>query len=139
MKILDTDTLTHLFEGHKRTVERFRQETEEVATTIISRIEILQGRFAMLLKSADGQEMRRAQRLLDEAEERLTEIPKVIPIDEAAADEFDRLCQNKKLKKIGRADLLIAAITLAHDATLVTRNLKDFRQVPGLRVENWVD
>ena len=28
--------------------------------------------------------------------------------------------------KIGRADLLIAAITLAHQATLVSRNLKDF-------------
>jgi tRNA(fMet)-specific endonuclease VapC len=49
------------------------------------------------------------------------------------------LRQNKKLKKIGRPDLLIAAITLAARGTLVTRNLKDFRLVPGLRVENWAD
>ena len=41
--------------------------------------------------------------------------------------------------EIGRADLLIAAIVLTHRATLVSRNLKDFRQVPGLRVENWAD
>ena len=40
---------------------------------------------------------------------------------------------------MGRADLLIAAITLANRATLVTRNLKDFRQVPGLQIENWAD
>jgi len=26
-----------------------------------------------------------------------------------------------------------------NDATLVTRNLKHFRQVPNLKVENWVD
>ena len=41
MKVLDTNTLTHLFEGHPRVVQRFEQETEEVATTIITRIEIL--------------------------------------------------------------------------------------------------
>jgi predicted nucleic acid-binding protein len=43
------------------------------------------------------------------------------------------------LKQLGRADLLIACIALAHDATLVTRNLRQFRRVPKLRVTNWVD
>jgi tRNA(fMet)-specific endonuclease VapC len=69
----------------------------------------------------------------------LAAIPRVVSIDGRVALEFDRLRQNKKLKKIGRADLVIAAITLANRATLVTRNLKDFRQVPGLQVENWAD
>ena len=75
----------------------------------------------------------------DATVENLARVPNVIPIDGPAADEFDRLRADKKLKKIGRADLLIAAITLANRATLVTRNLRDFRQVPGLQVENWVD
>ena len=57
----------------------------------------------------------------------------------AAAVEFDKLRRNKRLKKIGRANLLIASITLAHRATLVTRNLRHFRQVPGLNVESWID
>ena len=34
---------------------------------------------------------------------------------------------------------MIAAITLAHRATLVSRNVKDFRRVPGMQVENWAD
>lgn len=34
-------------------------------------------------------------------------------------------------------DRLIAAHALSHDLTVVTRNEKDFVDVPGLKVENW--
>lgn len=139
MKVLDTDTLTHLFQRHPRVVARRQLETEEIATTIVSRIEILQGRFSTLLKAADGSELQCAQQWLDETLENLAKIPKLLVVDAASANEFDRLRANKKLKKIGRADLLIAAITLANKATLVTRNEKGFRQVPGLTIVNWVD
>jgi tRNA(fMet)-specific endonuclease VapC len=76
-----------------------------------------------------------AQQRLEETERDLERFT-VLDVAPAAA-EFDRLRENKKLKKIGRGDLLIAAIALAHRATLVTRNLKDFVQVPGLQMENW--
>ena len=36
-------------------------------------------------------------------------------------------------------DLKIAAIALAHDALLLSANLRDFQAVPDLRVENWLD
>jgi tRNA(fMet)-specific endonuclease VapC len=35
-------------------------------------------------------------------------------------------------------DLKIAAIALVHDALLLSANLRDFRKVPGLRVESWL-
>jgi tRNA(fMet)-specific endonuclease VapC len=91
-----------------------------------------------VLKAADGEQLLRAQEWLRRTEDDLTRF-RVIPLNAAAGAEFDQLRMNKKLKKIGRADLLIAAITLANRATLVSRNLKHFRQVPGLQVENWVD
>src|SRR5262245_46548577 len=139
MIVLDTDTLTLFLHDHQRVVERLDAETDTIAITIISRIETLQGRFATLLKAADGAELQRGQERLDQAERDLARIPLVLPIDADSAAEFDGLRENKKLKKIGRADLLIAAITLANRATLVTRNLKHFRLVPGLQVENWAD
>jgi predicted nucleic acid-binding protein len=35
-------------------------------------------------------------------------------------------------------DLKIAAIVLIHDALLLSVNLRDFQQVPNLRVANWI-
>jgi tRNA(fMet)-specific endonuclease VapC len=140
MYILDTDTLSHLSAAHPRVLARRNNvPSSEIAITIVTRIEVLQGRFDFLLKAATGQELLRAQFWLDKTIQDLAQVETVIAIDSAAAAEFDRLRQNKKLRKIGRGDLLIAAITLANRATLVTRNQNDFRQVPGLSTENWAD
>ena len=38
---------------------------------------------------------------------------------------------------IGLNDLMIAAIALANDLTVVTNNTGEFNRVPGLRVEDW--
>jgi tRNA(fMet)-specific endonuclease VapC len=139
MYVLDTDMLSNLHAGDVRLRARqARFDTEQVVTTVISRIEILQGRFDFLLKAADGEQLLRAFAWLARSEELLRQII-VLPIGDDAATRFDRLRRNKKLKKIGRADLLIAAITLARDATIVTRNTRHFQQVPELAVENWID
>jgi tRNA(fMet)-specific endonuclease VapC len=139
MYLFDTDTMTWMQEGHQGIAARIRQVGEEnIATTLVTEVEILRGRHEFLLKASDGEQVLRAQQLLDASKELLDTLP-IIPFDASAADEFDKLRQNKKLKKIGRADLLIAAIALAQPATVVTRNVKHFRQVPGLQVENWVD
>lgn len=110
-----------------------------MAITVITWMETLQGRFEFLRKAATGDELLRAQVLLDLTRRSLAGVSTILAIDGAAAAEFDRPRENKKLKKIGRADLLIACITLAKRATLVTRNLKHICQVPGLQIENWVD
>ncbi len=140
MYILDTDILTLLFAGHPPVVSRCEGVPfADIATSVISQAQALQGRFQFLLKAATADELLRAQSLLDITARGLARLATIVPIEDRAATEFDRLRQNKKLKKVGRADLLIAAITLANRATLVSRNLKDFRQIPGLQVENWAD
>jgi tRNA(fMet)-specific endonuclease VapC len=139
MHLLDTDTLTHLHAGHPRVVTRLQTLADpDVGTTIITRIEILRGRMDFVLKAADSEALLRAQQLLVRTEELLEQIA-IVPFDQAAAVQFDQLRAVRALRKVGRADLLIAAITLAHRATLVTRNLRHFKQFPGLKVENWVD
>ena len=56
----------------------------------------------------------------------------------AAAYGLVRARLERKGKPIGPLDTLIAAHALAVVAILVTNNLREFRRVPGLSVENWV-
>lgn len=62
-----------------------------------------------------------------------------LPFDDDAAQEYGLLRTELRRagKPIGANDMLIAAIALAHRATLVTRDDDDFLRVPGLRVESW--
>jgi tRNA(fMet)-specific endonuclease VapC len=138
MTFLDTDMLTLLFQGHARVKSRVRAAEPDVATTIISWIEVMQGRFDAILKAADAEQLERAHQRLRDSARQLSTLT-IVPIDSSAAKQFQELRKNKKLKKIGRGDLLIASIALAHKARLATRNLRDFKQVPGLHAENWAD
>jgi tRNA(fMet)-specific endonuclease VapC len=52
--LLDTDTLTLLALGHRQVSQRFQSTDEAVAITIVTRIEVLQGRFDFVMKAADG-------------------------------------------------------------------------------------
>ena len=54
----------------------------------------------------------------------------VLNFDEVAATEFQRL--RKQYRRLGAMDLKIAAIVLAHRATLWTRNMQHFGQIVGL-------
>lgn len=60
------------------------------------------------------------------------------PFDDLAADHYARLraTLHRAGELIGPNDMLIAATALAHDLVLVTRNVKEFARIPGLR---WID
>lgn len=60
---------------------------------------------------------------------------KVLKFDPYAEAHFQNLL-TKKIR-IGIQDLKIAAIALSNDATLVTRNRRDFNQIPALTIEDW--
>jgi len=101
-------------------------------------MEILQGRFDAVFKAANASQLQWAHRRLIDSERQLRTLP-IIPVDESIAHQFEDLLRNKKLKKIGRGDLLIASFALAKRATLAIRNLRDFRQIPDLKAMNWAN
>jgi tRNA(fMet)-specific endonuclease VapC len=62
-----------------------------------------------------------------------------LPLDDPAAEIAATVRADLAAKgtPIGPHDLLIAAIDLANDLTLVTRNTREFGRVAGLRLEDW--
>ena len=61
---------------------------------------------------------------------------RILSFKEPVADRFEAL--RKQRIRIGTMNLKIAAISLDEDALLLSANLRDFQQVPGLRVEDWL-
>ena len=61
------------------------------------------------------------------------------PFDDRCAWEYGilRASLEQAGTPIGANDLMIAAIARASDLTLVTRNVREFTRVVGLRMENW--
>lgn len=59
----------------------------------------------------------------------------ILPFDEAALKAFEAFPKEAKL--VSKADRQIAATAVARNYTVVTRNLRDFSRIPGVRCEDW--
>ena len=59
----------------------------------------------------------------------------ILEFDREAAATFSRLKSSRI--RVATMDLKIASIVISRDAILLSRNLGDFRKVPGIKVEDW--
>ncbi len=107
---------------------------QQITTTIVTYEEQMRGWLTYIARADTPEKQVRAYRKLRETVDRLRDVP-LLDYDALAAAEFERLRQARV--RIGTMDLKIAAITLAVNATLLTRNRADFDRVPGLRHEDW--
>jgi tRNA(fMet)-specific endonuclease VapC len=64
-----------------------------------------------------------------------------LPFDLAAAQHAAKARAHLEAQgtPIGPVDTMIAGIALAHQLTMVTRNVREFARVPGLQVQNWYE
>jgi tRNA(fMet)-specific endonuclease VapC len=138
--VLDTDHLTvYAFPESSRYQSlstRIRNSPEEFATTIVCLEEQLRGWLAALKRKHDPSDQVLVYHRLGQLW-KFFGAWRILPFDVRAADLFKKL--RKQRVRIGSQDLKIAAIALTNDALLVSANLKDFRQIPGLYVENWLE
>ena len=138
MRILDTDHMTLLERGGISAVSleiRLAQvPANEIATTIISYEEQMRGWLSFASQAKTPQQIIEAYAALQGHISSYSGTS-ILNYDSAASEQFERLRQARI--RIGISDLRIASICLAAGATLLTRNLRHFQQVPGLNAEDW--
>ncbi len=123
MIILDTTFLIDLMKG-KRDLASYLNDTMEkgtvIATTVFNVYELYKNVF---------------MREFDKIEAFLSNI-KIISFSNAVI--ATKLCKELKSKgqMIPEIDLLIASICLDNSASLITKNIKDFKDISGLKIIN---
>lgn len=133
--ILDTDHVSLLQRGQQSVIDSLsRVDIAYRAVTIITVAEQVQGRLAVIRRARTESQAARAFASLQSTIAFYQSI-RVLPYNEEAQSTFTQFRQQKI--RVGTQDLRIAAIALSYRATLVTRNRKDFAQIPGLRFTDW--
>ena len=137
--ILDTDHTSLFLAGNKSIIAQVAEHSDNIAITIITVQELFNGWNGKL---NDPRQVNNLSNLYTKLW-KTTEFFKIITILNYRDTEncYNDLRQNNRdlAKKRLEKDLRIASIALMQNATVITRNYKDFSQVANLQIENWVD
>ncbi len=135
---MDTDYLSQLQRGDQQILEHLAQiKPPSIGITIITVEEQIRGRLAKIRQvetRKNRQEMVIAYQNLRVTVEDFKNYP-IFDFTSDANHNYTELLQQKL--KIGRQDLKIAAITISVNGILLTRNHKDFSQIPNLNLEKF--
>ena len=129
MRLLDTDTCVAILRGNQAVVERRAETLDEVETTWLTASELFYGAAK---SSAPGHNHAMVTSFL-------ATLP-VLGLDGAVAQVFGTswVFLERQGQRLEDADLIIGAIAVSQNATVVTRNRRHYERIPGLAVENWI-
>jgi tRNA(fMet)-specific endonuclease VapC len=136
--ILDTDHISLFLGNYSSVRDRVLKTKADCSITIISVQEIFNGWVGQLNRvENEAYKIEIYQRL--NLTTQFIQIMPVLNYEQAASVQYQQLIQANPLlsKRRLEKDMRIAAIALAHKATIVTRNKRDFEQVPNLTIEDW--
>jgi len=131
MTFLDTNIISYYFDANVKVKEKLLEiidKGEDICTTVINTYEILKG---FKWKSNKKKE--------DQFKDFLEDVI-VYTIDDEVINIASDLYANlrKNGKTIGDADILIAAIVIKNNGTLVSNNTKHYDGIERLVLENWL-
>lgn len=127
--LLDTDICSAHMRRPAQLAHRFIQYTGNLAISSVTLAELYAGAY----------KHSQVNRLLALIADLLQEV-KVIDFDSACAEKFGQVRGTLLQQGISvpTTDLMIASAALVHNLTLVTHNTADYRNIPGLRLDDWL-
>lgn len=137
--ILDTDHLSIVQQRRgpafiRLSIRLAKVDRTEIGVTIISFQEQMKGWLALLNRARASAQIVMAFGELARMARSFCKM-NVVSYTDSAEDQFVAL--RRQRIRIGTTDLRLACVCIVTGATLLTRNIRDFRQVPGLQVEDW--
>jgi tRNA(fMet)-specific endonuclease VapC len=133
--ILDSDHVTLHQRREPAVVRRLAGvPSNQVSVPIVTVEEQMRGWLAVIRRAPTPERLVAAYASLHRAVTYFAQVH-ILDYSEDAASHFAAL--RAQQIRIGTHDLRIAATALAINGILVTRNRRDFQQVPGLLLEDW--
>jgi tRNA(fMet)-specific endonuclease VapC len=125
--MLDTNVAIHARDGTEAVLDKLAEQDGAVLLSALTLVELQRGLFKCPVHTA----LRQARlKVL------LRNIP-VLPFDAAAAETYGQIIAHCGWVRARDYDRMIAAHAIASSSVLVTNNESDFRDIPGLSLENW--
>jgi tRNA(fMet)-specific endonuclease VapC len=133
--VLDTDVLTLYQLGDAGVVRRAQAHPlSQLAVSIISVEEELTGWYTQVRRARKRDQLARVYEKLTNSIRFLARF-QILSFTEPAIIRYEVL--RAAHRRLGKNDLRIAAIVLEAGACLATRNLRDFRQIKELQLQDW--
>ncbi len=127
--MLDTNVAIHLRDGDEWTTDKVRSSGNNILISIVTRVELEGGVYR-----EPENAVYRSQRLA----EMLTAIS-CLSFDDASAQAYGNIVRKVGYSRRKLLDRMIAAQAITVGATLATRNMSDFTDIPGLKLEDWTN
>ena len=135
--ILDTDCFSLWQQNHPMMVQQVKVNAENLAVTIVTVEEVIRGWFNVIRQASEPSQADKLVLAYTRLWNTLNDFKNlnILKFDQNASTIYTKF--HRQIRLIGSQDLRIAAIVLANNAILVTRNHRHFSQVPDLVQEDW--
>jgi tRNA(fMet)-specific endonuclease VapC len=130
MYLLDTDTIIYTLKGHEAVRKNLVQHRNDILyVSFISLMELYYGAYKSAQVQSNLAKIKTIESELN-----------IIGMGAEVAQLFGNLKADleKSGARLDDFDIVIAATALSHNFVLVTNNLRHFKRIDGLRLENWV-